>query len=240
MCWSFESSLFTSIFSYSVAIILMARGSPTRAFYGGAIFGVCAMQLAEAFLWHNGDLVEQCKLGGLNRLGTQVFIRLALMAQPMGPYLASRRWLPRSLHWAYAVWPVTMHSAKPLRWLLVGDNYTREGRLPIGIDIDYAKLVHCTTLTPQGYLDWGAEQHLALHLIWFAYIAWVPLHGMHPLWKSIALSLYGLACLLFSWATTDSVGSNWCLYVSGYALLGLIDFCVAAPDAPAAEQRKAA
>ena len=76
-------------------------------------------------------------------------------------------------------------------------------------------LVHCTTPMPMGYLNWGAEQPLALHLVWTAYIAAVPLYTLRGSATAIAIVAYGTACLLLSWAITDSVGSNWCIL--GYA-----------------------
>ena len=66
-----------------------------------------------------------------------------------------------------------------------------------------------------GYLNWGAEQPLALHLVWTAYIAAVPLYTLRGSATAIAIVAYGTACLLLSWAITDSVGSNWCIL--GYA-----------------------
>ena len=74
----------------------------------------------------------------------------------MGPFLAARAYLPQSApHWTYSIAPVTRLSVKPLRWLLIGDDYSREGKLPFALDTYYKQLVHCTTLTTQGYLDWG-------------------------------------------------------------------------------------
>ena len=90
MCWSFEVSVATSVFSYAVALFLIARGDWTRKFYGGCLLGVCAMQWAEAWLWYHGDLVEQCAVGGANRFGTQVLVRLALMMQPLGPFISAK------------------------------------------------------------------------------------------------------------------------------------------------------
>ena len=56
-----------------------------------------------------------------------------------------------------------VHAIKPLAYALVGDNW------PLGSWWHVHKtLVHCTTPTPMGYLNWGAEQPLALHLVWTA------------------------------------------------------------------------
>ena len=40
-----------------------------------------------------------------------------------------------------------------------------------------------------GYLNWGAEQPLALHLVWTAYIAAVPLYALRGLALTLTLAL---------------------------------------------------
>jgi hypothetical protein len=227
MCWSLEVSVGTSVFSYAVALFLIVRGDWTRKFYGGCLLGVCAMQWAEAWLWYHGDLVEQCAVGGANRFGTQVLVRLALMMQPLGPFFSAKAFAPRSFSaWLYVPFPLIVHAIKPVAYTLVGDNW------PLGSWWHVHKtLVHCTTPTPMGYLNWGAEQPLALHLVWTAYIAAVPLYALRGSATAIAIVAYGTACLLLSWAITDSVGSNWCLYVSGYSVCAALDYCFGAPMA---------
>ena len=71
MCWNFEVSLGTSILCYTVGLFLLfsPKSRPTHRYYGMFCIGVNSMQLAEAYLWYNGDLVEQCKAGGANRFG---------------------------------------------------------------------------------------------------------------------------------------------------------------------------
>ena len=59
MCWNFEVSLGTSIFCYAIGLFLLVRSKakPTHRFYGLYILTVNSMQLVEAYLWYNGDLV---------------------------------------------------------------------------------------------------------------------------------------------------------------------------------------
>jgi hypothetical protein len=59
MCWSFEVSLGASIFCYAIGLFLLfsSKSKPTHRFYGLYTLTVNSMELAEAYLWYNGDLV---------------------------------------------------------------------------------------------------------------------------------------------------------------------------------------
>ena len=91
----------------------------------------------------------------------------------------------------------------------------------------------CATVTPMGYLSWhmSLTPPLPIAILWFLYIASNAMINIRPVKKALAISAYGLVCLLCSWSLTDEMNSNWCLYVTGYALLGLVDFHVDPFDA---------
>jgi len=225
MCWNFEVSLFTSLLStaISILIITVARTNQHK-FYGAATIGICSMQWAETFLWHNGDLVESCREGGANRFGTQVLVRVALLLQPLGSYFGAWQWMLgatlRKWSLLYAIPPCALQMLAPMRYFLIGDAYGCED---VSIKILCKHL--CTRLTRSGYLMWdmGAPTALWELLAWFIYIGIVPLIVARPFRKALFICAYGLLCLMASWFFTDSPGSHWCLYVTGYALLGLLD-----------------
>jgi fatty acid desaturase len=238
MCWNLTASLASSGITFAIAALLAARPRNVKhRFYAAAIVGICAMQLSEAFLWYHGDLAEHtCKLGGANRFGMQVLIRLALLLQPMGAYLGLRSFLVDPEHKpgflystvlrVYPVFPIFVNGLMPMRYLLLGDNYTCD-------DVNIKIVCHhmCARLTPSGLLNWNAAEAVALWelLIWFAYNAVVPFMALR-FREALALSSYGLICLLTSWAFTDSAGSHWCLYVTGYALLALAEWSLCGGD----------
>lgn len=212
----------------SIAAYLMAMAkTKEHKFYGAGIFGICSMQLAEAYLWYHGDLVETCSKGGGNRFGTQVLVSTALVLQPLGPFFGARRWMfDRGKWWfkyslLYVIVPLSQAIPIP-RYFLIGDDYKCE-------DLTFLKFycgAMCAVVTPMGYLNWHMQNTppLPMLLIWFAYISIVPMMVVRPVKKALFTCAYGLVCVLCSWSLTDSSGSNWCLYVSGYALLGLVDY----------------
>lgn len=222
MCWNFGVSITTAIFSTIAGLfLLLHRKQEPFPFYGLSLLGVTSMQWAEAYLWYYGDVAgETCILN--NKYGTQVLVPMAVMVQPLlpflGAYLSTNKYTPagntlRKISKVYIGFCIMYKILNPIVYWIFGGNKTFLWVTTL-----------CTTITKQGYLYWGAPVTLLPLLFWWALVA-TPVIIYLPL-KGILISLYGLMCLLISYYFTDSVGSNWCLYVTGYSLIGLYDYYI--------------
>ena len=91
---------------------------------------------------------------------------------------------------------------------------------------------HCAYITEMGYLNW-AEVSGSRLAIWCLYISSAVLPVISAFtgsfWKGAMICGYGALCLIYSYVYTDSPGSLWCFYVSGYNLIVVAEvwFCAA-------------
>lgn len=224
MCWNFETSFYSAVFSTVVALFLVSRMRFPYLFYGISLLGITSMQWAEAYLWYYGDITnEQCS--DYNKFGTQVLVPIAVMLQPLGPffgaYISSDKkdkggLLLRDTAKFFVGFALIFKLFHILLYVLSGGT-----RRLLWVD------TLCTTLTEQGYLYWGAPKTLVPLSIWWVYVSFPVMTLMTSYYmfkKGMLICMYGLVALLTSYYFTDSTGSNWCLYIIGYSIIGLMDY----------------
>lgn len=233
MCWNFEASIIGWMFSTAVALFVVnsRKSGPQLRFGAAALLGVCSMQFAEAVIHVSEDVdtfygAGMCKLGGLNRFGTQVLVPTALIFQPLGGFFGTLFYdsaSMRSWHWLYVLVPLWVNGGDPVKYFLYGDNSTINFP-PFMYYFTGDGAILCSWRTPMGYLAWRPSDDLRGLLLWFAYVSLWVLWFYRPVWKAVGIISYGLLALWTSWTLTDSPGSNWCFYITGYAFLGLMDY----------------
>jgi len=203
MCWSLEASVLGASFSTLVSLFLIFQKEPRYNAYGYSILGITSMQWAEAFIWAFGEPGTGKTCNVYNVLGTCFLVPLAVIGQVCGPYYGFSQFYgaPKDLGPIYYIL---------LPWFKIIQR--------VMSDVD------CSVVTPMGYLYWGAPTTLLPLIVWWLLI-------ILPLFLSkldgvrfLVWSSYGLLSLLYSWAYTDSMGSNWCIYVVAYSVFALVDF----------------
>lgn len=162
------------------------------------------MQWAEGALWLDGPTPQ----GTTNRLLTVAVVPLALLAQAWGPLLGS----------AFER-PVRDRRLAFLLLLFAGLTMVVGARL-------INQPVH-TQITPQGHLNWWSPQNPPVYSPW-TYGLWAALIGSpfllwwRPFRESLLIVSWGWLCAVLSFNISDNPASNWCFYVSFYALFTLI------------------
>jgi hypothetical protein len=213
MCYSKESSLYTSTVSFVAIVYLLSSGIPHFQWMGFTLIGWSAMQFAEYLLWSEKPQ-EGCT--ETNKAITATLIPISLALQPLAPAFG-----------ALFVYPLEMLLPYLILWVF----------LVVGVMVLYYLQLHdpeqpCTFVNKEGNLDWSrAKDYTDDMSKAFYYITWVTLIGIPMFfgWKKSYRFLaafwilptvgyvYGLSRL--------SSGSIWCYYTSWtsiVAALGLL------------------
>jgi hypothetical protein len=212
MCYSIESSLRTSGFSLLAIIYLLSSGIPKFKYLGAVLIGWCVMQFSEMLLWMTDP--RKCTL--TNRLITLIIIPIVLALQPLGCVWGSlflKSWDEnKQFIIYYSIFVV---------FLLFMQRHI--------INPVFFKYKDCTTITPQGHLDWSTSVAtitnkfdiltIVLMILWCGLIAY-PLFkfwGEGRLWPFYVIPVLGLFAGFF----TDSPGSIWC-HITSYGSISAI------------------
>ncbi|MFT4628378.1 MAG: hypothetical protein ACI8PZ_007073 [Myxococcota bacterium] len=200
MCFSATSSLMAGAFAYGVAGFVYRKQDPRLKWGAVALVGITAMQWVEGLLW----MSDPSDCGTIDQLLTVVAIPLALLAQPWGPLIGST--------WAVPTGPrrglIALLGVSALVMVLGA----RANHQPI-----------CTAVTPEGYLNWWSptnppEFWLPSYSLWAMVIGAPFLLWWRPRWQAPVIVSWGWLCATLSFMYTDSAASNWCFFVSFYAL----------------------
>lgn len=207
MCYSIESSLRTSGMSFLAIIYLLSSGIPKFQYLGVVLTGWCAMQLAEAFLW----MTDPRKCTTINKWITLIIIPIVLAMQPLAPTWGS----------------LFLNSWNENKNFIISYSLFITGFLIIRYTIIYLFFKHknCTTITPQGHLDWDTRVYDSnYNFMSLTYIFSNSLWGimiLYPLlkfwkgkrlWPFYLIPFFGLLIGFF----TDAPGSIWC-HITSYS-----------------------
>lgn len=211
MCYSIESSLRTSGFSFLAIIYLLSSGIPKFKYLGVVLIGWCAMQFSEMLLWMTDP--RKCTL--TNRLITLIIIPIVLALQPLGCVWGSlflKSWDENKQFIIY-------YSVFVVLLLFIQRHI---------INPVFLKYKDCTTITPQGHLDWSTTVAtnkkfdiftIVLMILWCGLIAY-PLFKFWDggrLWPFYIIPVIGLFAGFF----TDAPGSIWC-HITSYGSISAI------------------
>jgi hypothetical protein len=213
MCYSFASSLQTTLISFIVIVYLFSSNIPHFKWIAVTLIGWCGMQFAELLLW----LTEPNKhCTKWNTIITFTLIPLILMSQVIGPLLGSLYVIP---------WDKSSSFRK--NFIIY---YSIIIIIVVGIKQFYKPYKLCTTVTPQGHLHWLTynykttltpelfDAYLWLGLILLPFILF---------WKKsvipiVLLLLIPLFAFIYGMYFTDSKGSIWCFYTSYTSIIASI------------------
>jgi hypothetical protein len=199
--------------SFVAIAILISSGIKKFQYLGAVLIGWCAMQFAEALLW-----MENPRKGctSINKWLTLILIPIVLMMQPLGAtwgslffdsWAKNRDFILRYSAFAALAILIARHVISPLT-----NTYKT-----------------CTTVTPDGHLNWftyeldfshGISWSYALFTFIWAAIIGYPLFKFWPgqrLWPFYIIPLIGF----FAGFMTDSPGSIWC-YITSYGSLSAV------------------
>ena len=92
----------------------------------------------------------------------------------------------------------------------------------------------CSALTPQGYVNWWSAQNPPdypplVYALWALFIGASFLLWWRPLWQALTIVSFGWVWAWASYVLTDNAASNWCFFVSLYAVFVLI-YAFMVPD----------
>jgi hypothetical protein len=216
MCYSVESSLRTSGISLVAIIYLISSGIPKFQYLGAILIGWCAMQFAEGLLWMTDP--RKCNL--TNKLITIFIIPVVLLMQPLGSTWGSLFVAPWKENKDFII---NYTLALTIGFLLL--------RYVFGPYFE-KKYKFCTTITPQGHLDWltsirdySKNSVLNINIILFnsfwLFLSFYPLYKFWKgdrLWPFYILPILGLIYGL----KTDAPESIWCNVTSYSSISGII------------------
>jgi len=202
MCYSTESSLYTSVVSFVAIVYLLSSGIPHFQWLGASLIGWCAMQFAEFLVWSENPRKE-CTEN--NKLITATLIPLALFLQGVSATLG-----------AFFVYPASVLKPYAIGWVV------------LSVATVYAMHFYtadkmCSVVTKEGHLNWSRRSDwsvasLAEITIGYYYWAFVIFAPLLFLWNRSLLFLAIFTLLpaigFFYGQTTDSGASIWCYYTS--------------------------
>ena len=212
MCYSIESSLRTSGMSFLAIIYLLSSGIPKFQYLGVVLIGWCLMQLSEAFLW----MTDPRKCSAMNKFLTMFIIPIPLILQVLAPIIGSLFIEPwnenRKFKIYYSVFIILL--VLSFRYIINPVFFTYKS---------------CTTITPNGYLDWDTKEpnysnsgllQIIGQIIW-TFLVLIPLvkfwNGKR-LWPFYLLVIIGTITSL----STDSPASIWCNIASYTSIIAAV------------------
>lgn len=212
MCYSKDSSLYTSVVSAAAIVYLMSSGIPHFQWLGVTLIGWCAMQFAEYLLWSENPR-EGCT--ETNKQLTSTVVPFAIFLQGVSALCGSLFVIP----WA--------SSSFGRKAVIV--SYTLASAVMVYLANFYNTTKDCTIVTEEGHLDWG--RHLSTEMSWDAVgiYGWAFI-GLAPiifLWNRsyiflaafLALPLFGF---FYGRYATDSQATIWCYYTSWSSILAAL------------------
>ena len=204
MCYSFESSIKTSLMSFASVLYLYTSGIDKFKWLASTLIGWSIMQFAEALLWLTKPSIS-CT--NINRILTLTLIPLVLMSQSLG-----------SLFGSFYSYPWNKLTTN---YKLIYIIYT----LIVVAIILYSQFGNiqntCTTVTPSGHLDWSTNKSdVAFGITSSQAITITTIVIALPLillWKNKSeLIVFSIIPILAAYygTSTDSPASVWCYYTS--------------------------
>ena len=209
MCYSVESSAKTSLFSLVAIILLFTSNVPHFKWIAMILLGWCSMQFAELLLWLTNPR-KSCT--SMNTLITFTLIPFILLLQPILTTLGSlfvKPWSQCSQNRRLFILLFSIISSLLLVLYFYGN-----------------KVKDCTTVTPEGHLDWWISKYPGNKPI--AYTLWliiliIPILVLWDISYKMVVAIYILPLVGFIYGLrTDAKGSIWCHYASYTAIIGIL------------------
>jgi len=210
MCYSKDSSLYTSTVSFVAIVYLLSSGSPYFQWLGVTLIGWCSMQFAEYLLWSENPK-EGCT--ETNKLVTATLIPISLALQPIAPAFG-----------ALFVYPLETLRPYLILWVL----------LVVGtMVVEYAYLCDpeqpCTVVNKEKHLDWSRSKDYANGVSKsFFYSVWVTLIAMPMIfgWKkgySLLAAFWIFPFIGYTYGlSTQSPATLWCYYTSWSSIIAAV------------------
>jgi len=209
MCYSKDSSLYTSIVSSAAIVYLLSSGIPHFQWLGVALAGLCAMQFAEYLLWSENP-EKSCT--EKNKLITASLVPAALFLQGIAGFYGSLYVFP---------WKSSSDTRKATILL-----FTLISATAVYFANFHNPTKECTVVTEEGHLDWGRTDFAVMDAkSGLGYYAWlVVLFASLLAWNRsyiflvafLALPVFGF---LYGRYGTDSQASIWCYYTSWSSII---------------------
>ena len=213
MCYSVESSAKTSLYSLIAIVLLFSSNIPHFKWLAMILVGWCGMQFAELLLWLTNPR-KSCTT--MNKVLTLTLIPIILILQPLGSVLGSlfvKPWSKCDKNRKLFIAGFSIFSILAVLIYFYG-NPTR----------------YCTTVTPQGHLDWSIStyrQTKSIAYFLFAIIICLPLFILWDMSYKLIIAICILPAFGFYYGlTTDSKASIWCYYTSLTSLISILVYAL--------------
>jgi hypothetical protein len=202
MCYSKESSLYTSVVSSVAIVYLLSSGIPHFQWLGVTLAGLCAMQFVEYLLWSE-EPDKKCT--ERNKLITASLVPAAVFLQGVAGFYGSLYVFP----WKSSS---DIRKATILLFTLISAVTTYFANF-------HNPTKECTIVTEEGHLDWGRTDFAVMDTVsGLGYYAWL-LVLFASLWAwnrsyiflaaFLALPMFGF---FYGRYATDSQATIWCYY----------------------------
>ena len=202
MCYSKESSLYTSTVSFVSIVYLLSSGIPHFQWLGVMLAGLCTMQFVEYLLWSE-EPDKKCT--ERNKLITASLVPAALFLQGVSGFYGSLYVFP---------WKSSSDIRKATILL-----FTLISATSVYFANFYNPTKECTIVTEEGHLDWGRTANFAIMdekyglgyswlLVVFASL-WAWNRSYIFLAALLALPMFGF---FYGRYATDSPATIWCYY----------------------------
>ena len=209
MCYSKESSLYTSVVSAAAIVYLMSSGIPHFQWLGVTLAGLCAMQFAEYLLWSENP---QDGCTETNKLITVSLVPLAVFLQGIAGFYGSLYVFP---------WKTSSDIRKATILL-----FTLISATAVYFANFHNPTKECTIVTEDGHLDWGRTDFAVMDAkSGLGYYAWLGVLFVSLLaWNRsyiflaafLALPIFGF---IYGRYGTDSQATIWCYYTSWTSII---------------------
>ena len=222
MCYSVESSLFTTLLSLIAIIILWTSGINKYKWLALTLMGWSAMQFSELILWLTKPTKSEKNCHIVNKITSVSLIPLSLMLQPLGSLYGS-------------LFETSWQKSSETRKLFI-IIYTFIILFVVFFSFFYPLKRICTVVTPEGHLNWCLNAWPLLRKKSIYYIFRFSIWGaliILPLllfWKNklelmliVFVGFVGLIYgLFFTDSTTNGGASVWCFITSFSSILFVI------------------
>lgn len=209
MCYSVESSLKTTLISFSAIIYLLTSNIPHFQWLGVALVGWCGMQFDELLLWLTNPR-KGCT--SANKIITMTLIPFTLLAQLLFPLWGSLYVFP----WA------TLSDLRKKCMLF----FTVFCTLIMYFVHFYKPDKTCTTVSKEGHLNWVSSNYIHNNNILPYFWGMLIILPLFFLWNKKYILLV-LLCIFpaigFQLGKySDAHGSIWCYYTSYTSIIASV------------------
>ena len=149
-------------------------------------------------------------------------MRLALLLEIVGPWFATRIFLPKSIGIWFIIYPIYVNILPIIGYFYEGDDAALNG-----VWNSVAKhAMKCAVISPMGWLKFGQGAAMFPGQVWSGMICLPGLYSLPSKTKAVVMLVFGAVSHYLTFTYTDSPGSAWCFANAFNCIFFLADYCL--------------